>query len=590
MMAHATLRGLRSGCFLAAAAGLLTVLTGAAVRAADPPKAGDKGTEMIQVINDAIKKGWEENKITPSGPCSDYTFIRRASLDIIGRIATPTEIKEFLAQPQNTRRAWLIEKLLKGDDYPRHWAALWANWLLTRQGPFGGRSNYHEETQVWLEDQFAQNIPYSQLATKLITAKGKNTENPEVNFLLAHVGEANPQNTRGEQGQFDMVPVTSRMTRLFLGTQTQCAQCHDHPFDGRIKQQDYWGINAFLRQIERRGQPPMPNQNNQNMGRGPMLELVVNTSNNAEGYVSYEKRNGVILKTKPVFRVAAPASETGQKPSDLKADRRDELAKYIVEHPMFGKAFVNRMWGHFMGRGFVNPIDDFNEQNTPSHPELLATLGEKFAHYGYDMKNVIRWICNSQPYQLSAVANKTNDKPETEQLFSRMLLKVMSPEELFESITTATATDAGKDARRDLRTRWMQALVQNFGDDEGNEVNYNGTVVQALLMMNGRDINDAVSDGNGLVAKLMKAYKVTNNTLTPQTQAYIINDIYLATLNRPPSDTERSKIANAMTLLKPIKLPNGKETFQPVPDKEVAHRFQDLLWALINSNEFMLNH
>ncbi len=578
MMPHATLNGVRSGCDLALTAGLLTALTTSAF-AADPPKSGEKGLEMVETINTAIKKGWEDNKITPSGLCSDYTFIRRASLDIIGRIATPQEIHDYMQQPQGARRPWLIEKLLKSDEYPRHWANMWANWLLTRSGPFGGQSEYHEKMETWLEDQFAQNVPYNQLATKLLTAKGKNADNPEVVFMLAHVGEPVAQNLRGEQGQFDMVPLTSRVTRLFLGTQTQCAQCHDHPFDGRIKQGDFWGVNAFLRQIERKGTPPMPN--NQTMGRSAPLELIINANANPEGYVPYEKRNGVVLKTKPVFRIGLKSEEIGVKPANLKDDRREELAKFIVDHPMFAKAFVNRMWGHFMGRGFTQPVDDFNEQNQPSNPELLATLGEKFVHYGYDMKFVIRWICNSQPYQLSSVANKTNEKADADPYFSRMQLKVLSPEELFESISTATATDAAKEAKKDLRNRWMQNLVANFGDDEGNEVNYNGTVVQALLMMNGKDLNDAVADPNGVVAKYWKKKGSTG----------LITELYLTALNRPPTDGELAKINKVVQQGLYVPVPVGKGTAtKPVPEKDQMAFYQDMLWALLNSNEFMLNH
>jgi hypothetical protein len=588
---HVNPRGLRLAYLLAVTAGLLISLT-SSILAADPPKTGEKGAEMVGIINEAIKQGWDDNKITPSKPCTDSEFIRRASLDIIGRIATPAEVAAFAAQPVATRRAWLIEQLLKSEEYPRHWANMWANWLLTRSGAFGGRSSYHEDLRVWLEDQLAQNIPFNQLVTKLVTAKGKNRSNPEVNFILAHVGELNPQNVKGEQGQFDMVPVTSRITRLFLGTQTQCAQCHDHPFDGRIKQQDFWGMNGFLRQVERRGQPMMANNNNQ-QNPGPELELIINTSNNEEGYVSYEKRNGVILKTKPVF------FSTG-KPANLKEDRRDELAKFIIDHPQFTKAFVNRMWGHFMGRGFVNPVDDFNEQNQPSHPELLGKMANNFSHYGYDMKNVIRWICNSQAYNLSSTANKTNEKPDTDQFFSRMQLKVMSPEELFESIVTATSVSMKPEDKKKLRDTWMQNLVANFGDDEGNEVNYSGTVVQALLMMNGKDLNDLVANPEGLVKTLKTKYKVNDiNSLSSGVQTAMIKDIYMATLNRVPSNVpgndELTKVSNAMqlTLIKPTTLPNGKPgqpMVVPIQEKEVAHRFQDLLWAILNSNEFMLNH
>src|SRR5262249_27768392 len=155
-------------------------------------------------------------------------------------------------------------------------------------------------------------------------------------------------------------------------------------------------------------------------------------------------------------------------------------ALFITRSEYFPKACVNRMWGHFMGRGFTNPVDDFGEHNPPSHPELLDELARKFVAYGYDTRRLIRWLCNSDAYQLSSVANRTNDKSEAEPFFSRMLLKAMTPEQLFESLMVATQADMNMKPkeRNDLRDSWMRNLIVNFGDDEGNEVTFNGTVVQ----------------------------------------------------------------------------------------------------------------
>src|SRR5262249_10217360 len=169
--------------------------------------------------------------------------------------------------------------------------------------------------------------------------------------------------------------------------------------------------------------------------------------------------------------------------------RREELAQRIMDHPNFPRAIANRMWAHFFGKGFTQPFDDFNEQNQVSIPELLDELAAAFKHYGYDQKMLIRWICNSRAYQLSSVANKTNEKEEPEKLFSRMLLEVQSPEQLFESLMVATKTDLAD--RKTLKEQWRSRLVANFGDDEGNEVSFNGTVVQALMMMNGKELNEA---------------------------------------------------------------------------------------------------
>jgi len=315
--------------------------------------------EMVKVINSKIEEGWKANKVTPSIYTNDYEFIRRASLDIIGRVAKPEEIKEYLRDPPEKRRSLLIERLLASDEYPHHWANLWANWLLTRSGAFG-QGPYKEEMTLWLEEQFAQNKPYSEIVQKVLTAKGVNTENGAVNFILAHVGEMVPPADREESGQFEMVPLTSRITRLFLGTQVQCAQCHDHPFYGSLKQEHFWGVNAFLRQVVREGTPPNLVEGGRDMGFSK-LTLSDNPNTNASGKVAFEKRNGVILKTRAIFLPATSEETDKGEKLELGSDappRREQLARFVIEHPQFPRALVNRMWGIFFGRGFVNPVDE----------------------------------------------------------------------------------------------------------------------------------------------------------------------------------------------------------------------------------------
>ncbi len=526
--------------------------------------------EMVKTINTKVEAEWHKNKITPSRYVDDFEFIRRASLDIIGRIARTEEILEFLRDPAETRRSLLIDRLLSSEDYARHWANLWSNWMLTRSGPFG-RGMYHEQMTVWLEDQFAQNKPYHEIVRAVLTAEGENTKNGAVNFILAHVGENVPPPRRAEEGQFEMVPITSRLTRLFLGVQVQCAQCHDHPFQSAIKQEHFWGINAFLRQVERKGNLAMRPQDTP----GP-LTLADNVNTSKEARVFYEKRNGVILDVPATF-LPAGEEKRGKRldPTRTGVDRRGELANFLIDHEQFPRAIVNRMWGVFFGRGFVNPIDDFNDNNQPSNPELLDELAARFKHYNYDLKKLIRWMCNSKPYHLSCVANKTNDKPEQEPLFSRMVLKAMSPEQLFESLMVATRAEAAesKDGKKAARNAWLGSLISNFGDDEGNEVNFNGTVVQALMMMNGKEINDAISrKEKGTVAGAIKRAR---------NQVGIINELYLAALNRYPTPKELQLIRMRMEL---------RPAFQAKDYRDPAARFEDLFWALLNSNEFMLNH
>jgi hypothetical protein len=528
--------------------------------------------EMVKVINEKLEAGWKANKVTSSHYADDYEFIRRASLDIIGRIATPDEVRAYLRDPPDKRRSMLIERLLSSPEYPRHWGNLWANWLLTRSEPFG-RGTYHDQTTLWLEDQFAQNKPYNEIVTKLITAKGKNTENGAVNFILAHLGEQ-IRNTRDkpdrvkEEGHFEMVPITSRITRLFLGTQVQCAQCHPHPFLPSLKQEQFWGMNAYLRQVRLDGTRPLAD--GRKMARGP-LTLADDDSVNPDANVFYEQRDGRMRMWK-AESLPAPGKERGKRmPAGTKGlARREELAKQITEHEMFPKAIVNRMWGVFYGRGFVNPVDDFNDNNQPANPELLNELAARFKHYNYDLQKLIRWMTHANAYHLSYVANKTNDKVEQETLFSRMVMKSMSPEQLFESLMVATraAQSETPAAKKKLRDEWLGRLITNFGDDEGNEVTFNGTVVQALLMMNGKDINDAIArKDKGTVALALRN----------RTQAAVIAELYLAALNRPPRPRELQEIRARL----PLRL-GYKDSAEAAA--------QDLFWALLNSNEFILNH
>jgi hypothetical protein len=529
-------------------------------------------TDAVKTINEKLEANWAKNKIAPTAYVNDFEYIRRASLDIIGRIARPEEIHEYMQDPADIRRSRLVNRLLSSEDYVRHWANLWGNWLLTRSGPFG-RGKYKEELTVWLEDKLANPTKYSyaDMVRLLITAEGENTKNGNANFILAHVGENVPQAHRSEDGQFEMVPITSRLTRVFLGIQVQCAQCHDHPFHSGIKQKHFWGINAYLRQVVRVGNLPMMNNRDT---PGP-LSLKDNTSVCKDGEVFYEQRNGVILTQKAEFLPSGNA-KVGRRldPEKTGIARREALAEALIEHENFTRAIINRMWAVFFGRGFVNPIDDFNDNNQPSNPELLNDLALRFKNYNYDAKKVIRWICNSNAYHLSCVANKSNDKQEHESLFSRMTLKAMSPEQLFESLMVATRAEAAesKDNKKQARDRWLGSLISNFGDDEGNEVNFNGTVVQALMMMNGEDINNAIArKEKGTVALAMKG---GNNQR-------IINELYIAALNRPPSAREMSAIVS----LFPLRAKFQKDDYQ-----NPGRRYEDLFWALLNSNEFMLNH
>jgi hypothetical protein len=581
-MTDANMQGFHMARRLVVALGLvatgLLLAGGYRVSAADDPAkpadvkklvAAGSGSvsEQVRVINEEIAKMWKEQNLTPSVKTSDYSFIRRASLDIIGRIATPEEIDRFMKDPQATRRTQLIDRLLDSEDYARHWATMWTVWLMTRSA----NAEYREQMHLWLEEQLSRNkCRWDKVVTDLLTATGKTSENGAVNFILTHLGEPTAQGHVVEEGQFNMYPVTSRTTRLFLGLQTQCTQCHDHPFKTQWKQKHFYGVNAFFRQVERKGTPAMQRGM---MAKAPDLTLVDNPEWNVDedrsqpGVIYFERRNGTLFTARPMFLLDEKTKNTA--PPNGK--RREALADYIVKSDQFAKAYINRMFAHFFGHGMNTPgaFDDFGEDNQITHPALMDYLVKELKAYEYNPRELIRWICNSEAYGLSSVANKTNEKTEAEPYFSRMLLKSISPEQLFESLMVATQAEAAetKEAKKKLREKWLSKLIVNFGDDEGNEVTFSGTVVQALILMNGQEINEAISNRKKgpVAAALNSRTRSISNTM---------NTLYLAVLNRPPTPAEMTEIPKRL---------RGR-------DKDPWAPWQDLEWALINSNEFFLNH
>ncbi|MCS6896668.1 MAG: DUF1549 and DUF1553 domain-containing protein [Nitrospira sp.] len=619
------------------------LMIGVAVGSAD-------GAETIQpqtqLINEELAKAWKAADLKPSKKATDFEFVRRAFIDIIGRIPTVEEVRDFTEGSPN--RTKLIHRLLYERDYKprfservnpkdpksvvsydyaaehaRHFSNLWTVWLMTR----GGVADvYHDQMALWLEEQFLKNTPWNEIVRQLLTATGKTNENGAVAFVMAHLGEQVPRDKQMEDGRFDAIPITSRVTRLFLGIQTNCIQCHDHPFNTEWKQDNFWGVNAFFRQVERDG-TPAPAESAQ--GKKKMVANPVGLRDNPElnksGRIFFERRSGIVTAAKPNFLPDLKELESEGSvpkrpiPPGSSKTRREHLAEYIVKHDNFAKAYVNRLWAHFFGRGLneLPAADDFGAHNKVVHPELLNRLAEEFIKYGYDTKKLIEWICNSDAYSLSYQANGLPDgkggnaKDEAAPYFTRMMLKAMSPEVLFESLEVATRLDAApdKDAKKAKREAWLAKLTRNFGDDEGNEVTFNGTIIQALLMMNGPELNSEISrkDGTSAIDKAMNKHR----TGAGYNEWGVVSELYLMALARRPSDTIMVSIPrrDPKTGQEIIDRKTGKPVIGATMSEAAFLRnqiaelrkrargpqdyrafFEDLFWSLLNTNEFILNH
>ncbi len=575
------------------------------------------------LINRHIQAKWQENRLKPSPMADDFEFCRRVFLDLIGRIPTTAELLEFQRDRSADRRRQLIHRLLHAkahrvairlpgqsqqyrefnyaQEFANHWADVWTVWLMTRSAP----ELYRQQMHRWLQEQFRNDAPYDQFVRQLLTASGKNDDNGAVNYFVQHLGTPVPGKLRDEEGAYDAVPITSRTTRLFLGIQTQCTQCHDHPFNSEWKQDYFWGVNAFFRQIDRN--PPAPANNDGSVGGS--VEVLDNPDLNPGAAVFFERRNGLLEQTSAAFlrdlHIDPEHAYRHRKgiPDTSKQSRREVLADYVCAHDNFARAAVNRFWGHFFGRGLneLPAIDDFGAHNPVIHDELLDDLAKAFQEYDYNIKALLEWICNSAPYHLTYVAIKdVNDSVDAEAFFSRMPLRAMTPEQLFASIMTALnqhqeLTDSEREQRAEQRERWLNKLVQNFGDDEGNEVTFNGTVIQALLMMNGSELNGELANKRpGNPVKRAVQIGLSRRGSLASKEAAMIDSLYLAALSRTAS-RKAGELRVIQTELNKARLAiqsNPKWAKQYAKNPTAFHEefMQDLFWALMNTNEFILIH
>ncbi|HYH66427.1 MAG TPA: DUF1549 domain-containing protein [Urbifossiella sp.] len=658
----------------------LVVAYAAATSTAQPPAAkapapaaavpvGPVSQQALK-INELILKGYESAGIKrPAEKATDHEFCRRVFIDLIGRIPTIDEVVDFERDKTSDKRVKLVRRLMHDDsyqpktingapvtvtfkngqgkdekqpvlfnykqEYADHWAEIWTVWLMSRSG----HQTYRDQMRVWLEEKFLKDTNHKELVTRLLTATGQVggalpttekgwtfKENYAANFLVHHLGDpvkddkdSGDVNEKIEDGAFDAVPITSRSTKLFLGLQTQCVQCHDHPFNKEWVQKDFWGVNAFFRQTVRSATPSGPPVgNNPKMANATSVTLTDDPSLNPKLIVKYDKRNGARDGTFPVMLKDYDAALNGQKSTKILAGtpeggktRRAQLAEWMTAHDNFGKAYANRMWAHFFGRGMNKEpgADDFGSNNEIVHPELLQYLGDEFVKYGHNQKALMEWVCTSDAYSLSHVANKQYTDMKYEPYFARMPLKAMSPEVLFESLMTATSprklTPAAKLARMDARDAWMRKLVRQFGDDEGNELSFNGTIVQALLMMNGSELNNELGVGRGGAQQNVVEELYRNTGGSP---GKMYDSLFMLTLSRHPTSAEHARLEEVRTGKATISLgppmppakgkgptpaPKGGSNTVFVPGQRAdqpVEFYRDVLWALLNTNEFMINH
>lgn len=504
---------------------------------------------FVDYINKRVRQGWEDNEVQPSPVASDEEWLRRVHLDLIGQIPSSETVEKFVKDRDTAKRSKVIDKLLDDPAYVQNFTNVWTNLLIGRRTP---RRVSRNGMQKFLREAFAKNRPWDEIVQDLVTAEGHFEENGAVNYLLAQM-----------QNNDEAVQVTAATTRLFLGIQVQCTQCHNHPFND-WKQNQFWEYNSFFRQMRRVNHRKIDPKTGRQVD--DYSEII---PRNFAGPVYYEKRSGLMQVAYPIF-------ENTKIDPEGDVERRKELSKLIVQgdKPLIASAIVNRMWGYFMGYGFTRPVDDMGPHNPASHPELLEKMSEELVKKKYDIKQLARWICNSEAYNLTSQVGLKNeiDSPERGEtpLFSHMYVKNMTAEQLYDSLIVATnAHKSGQtnwERAEAQRRQWMRQFMVAFDTDSSDDATtFNGTIPQALMMMNGELTKNAISSDKGSYLNQLLLSKGNDQVK--------IRKMFLSTLNRYPSRRESTSAQ---------KLIGGS--------KNKFTGYQDLYWALLNSNEFIFNH
>ncbi len=488
--------------------------------------------------------------VPPSSICDDATFLRRVSLDIAGHLPTLDEARSFLSSPDADKRDRLIESLLSSPDYADYFANKWAALLRNKRDDTSDiTANFAFHS--WIRDGLLANKPYDQMVRELLAATGTIADNPAVAWY---------KRVKEPQQQLEDV------AQLFLGVRMQCAQCHHHPFE-RWSQDDYYGLAAFFSRV----------------GRKPTATAGEDVIFHKRGIALVENK-----KTKLPVKPAVLGGTTLQISQDQ--DPRLTLAGWMSDkaNPFFAKSLANRYWKHFFKRGLVEPEDDIRDTNPATNPELLDALAAHFVASGYDLKALVRAITQSHAYQLSALPNAYNGVDR--QNFSHYYPKRLQAEVLLDAVDqlTGARTDFANlppgtraISLPDNSYNRSSPFLKVFGRPEGASVCecervQSASLEQSLHLMNAADLKSKLGTPNGRADLLSRVDTPASETL---------RELYLAAYSREPRADER-KVAEAY-LARPRVDSQGKP-LDPARAKRDA--YEDLLWAIINTKEFLFNH
>ncbi|MBX3413410.1 MAG: DUF1553 domain-containing protein [Pirellulales bacterium] len=529
----------------------------ASVWGADRPPSSDWNEIRILAgrIDAELDRHLAEAEVPPGEFATDAEFLRRVYLDLAGRIPPVSTAREFLSNPFYSSREQLVDRVLTEPAHATNLARVWRRLLLPEMDANQQLRFMAPSLESWLRQQFLAEMPYDELVRALISYELPGADGNRGDFDFYEVSplafyiakDAKPEN------------LAASAARLFLGVQIECAQCHDHPFDN-WKREQFWSLAGFFSGVKKQ-QPDQP------------FSVIVEEPDRHE--ITIVGTETVV----PALFLDGKSPEWAEKESS-----RTTLAKWVTsrENPYFAKATMNRLWAHFFGHGLVDPVDDFSADNPPSHPELLELLAREFVAHDFNLSYMMRALVSTRAYQRSSLVS--DERQADPRLFAVMPVRALDAERLLASFDEAVlyhnpnvqspfVTDVSRMTFLDTFTR---------GSDDLTEAQT--SIIQALTLMNGELVAGATQTGKNAVYTGDRPRSMQGATTRLMTSVLAfpglttrdrLELLYLATVTRPPRADELERYT----------------TYIDSADKQQRDaRLSDVLWALLNSSEFLTNH
>jgi hypothetical protein len=504
------------------------------------------------VIDREIAGAWEANKRSPAKPATEAAFLRRVYLDLVGMVPSYPEARAFLDDQSPNKRAKLVDRLLTDERHARHQAETWDLIFFTRNPANPSATRKRGRFQEWLLNQFEENVPWDALVRKILLAE-------EEGSAMFHVQYRNKPEDE-----------TVALNRIFLGTQLQCARCHDHPYEEHT-QRDFYGMAGFLVRLnvreEKQGKDKVWRIEEKSSGEVLFTGAVDETRPGQKG----EPVNPKFLGDEELQEPNLPEDFKEPDYKKLKGawpkpifSRKQKLTEWLTsaKNPYFTKAIVNRVWAQLMGRGLVHPVDDLNPDNEASHPALFEELTRWFIEQKYDLRALMREIVLSDAYSLASAGDDTAAFPKW---YDRARVRPLSAEELMASMRVATGFDDAQGKDEKLPNSGKAYIMRFFGKPNDGRGRFQGGVDEHLFLNNGSQLRGMIRTKKGNLSHLLL------NDEPPWEER--MDRLFLSTITRFPTESERKKLTSYVT-----------------SNEKPQEGLEEAIWALINSSQFRFNH